>query len=222
MRSALIAFVAVLVAGLAVLAALALTHGSALVYTVGVQPQQAVAALNPEDVACQAPLVLPRDAAFERVAVYAVGSDRIEVEVYEEGKRSPVRRGFATPGPPPAAGTVPALVRADMPSLRPMAPLTVCVTNRGREQTALWGTVDAASGDTSATLNAQPLGLDVAIDFEHAEETSLLALAPEMAERASLFRARWLSPTAYAVIALLVLAAVPALLAGALRAALRP
>jgi hypothetical protein len=216
MRSFLIVFAA----GLAVLAVLAATNGSALVYTLGVQPQQPVATLNRGDVACQAPLVLPRDASFERVAVRAVGGERVEVEVFEDNRS--VRRGAATPAAPPAAGMPPNPVRADMPELRPQGPLTVCVTSRGSEPTALWGTVDAASGDTVATLNDQPLGLDLSVDFEHAEEQSLLALAPEMAERASLFRARWLSPAAYAVLALLVLVAVPILLAGALRSAARP
>jgi hypothetical protein len=45
------------------------------------------------------------------------------------------------------------------------------------------------------------------------EKRSLIALLPDMAERASVFRAGWVGPWTYLVLALLVLVAVPALLA---------
>ena len=52
------------------------------------------------------------------------------------------------------------------------------------------------------------------------EERSLLALLPDMAERAALFRAGWISPAVYLVLGLLILVGAPLLLArGLARAA---
>jgi hypothetical protein len=218
MRSA----IAVMLAGLVLLGVLAGTHGSALVYTLGVQPQAVATTLKAGDLACQAPLVLPDEGRFERIGVHATGGERIAVSVYEKGARRPVRVGFATPAPPADAATPPPVVLAGVRAYDPGDSITVCIGNRGRRPVDVWGTIDGASGDTSASLNGKAIGMDMSIDFERDHERSLLALAPQMAERASLFRAGWLSPAAYAVLAALVLVAVPALLLAALRAALRP
>lgn len=222
MRSGPVALLAVVAAGLALLAMLALTHGSALVYTLGIQPQLAVANLRPGDIACQAPIRLPRGTTFERVGLNAAGGRDLEVTVRDPESGRTFRRGVAAPARPPAVAGPPPVVTAAVAPLRTEGPLTVCAQNRGSAPTALWGTVDTASGDTSASLNGRSLGQDLSVRFERAHEQSLLVLAPKLAERASLFRARWLSPLAYAALAALLLVAVPALLCVALRAAVRP
>jgi hypothetical protein len=221
MRSATIAFAATVAAGLTVLAVLALTHGSALVYTIGVQPQVPVTALAASARACQAPLLPPRDEPIERIGFHASGGERVEMSLIDAEGRT-IARGGARPAAPPPAGTRPQLTTADVEAVRPRGPVSACIANAGSQPVTIWGTIDAASGDTTAQVDGKPIGADMAVVLERRTERSLLALAPEMAERASLFRARWLSPVAYGVLALLVLVGVPALLLGALRSAARP
>jgi hypothetical protein len=221
MRKATIAFAATVAVGVAVLAVLALTRGSALVYTIGVQPQAPVTALAANARACQSPLLLPRDEPIERIAFNVSGGERVEMSMIDENGRT-IARGAARPPAPPPPGTRPGLTAADVEAVLPRGPVTVCVANDGSQPVTIWGTIDAASGETTAKVDGKPIGADMAVVLERRDERSLLALAPEMAARASLFRARWLSPVAYGVLALLVLVGVPALLLGALRSAARP
>jgi hypothetical protein len=221
MRRATIAFAATLAVGLTVLAVLALTRGSALVYTIGVQPQVPVTRLAANARACQAPLLPPRDEPIERIGFNVSGGERVEMSLIDEQGRT-IARGSARPPAPPPTGRAPGLTAADVAAVRPRGPVTACVANDGSQPVTIWGTIDAASGDTTGRQDGKPIGADMAVVLERREERSLLALAPEMAVRASLFRARWLSPVAYGVLALLVLVGVPALLLGALRSAARP
>jgi hypothetical protein len=221
MRRATIAFAATVAVGLTVLAVFALTRGSALVYTIGVQPQVPVTALAANARVCQAPLLLPRDEPIERIGFNASGGERVEMSLLDAEGRT-IARGTARPPAPPPTGTAPQLTTADVEAVRPRGPVSACIANRGSQPVTIWGTIDGASGGTTAKVDGRPVGADMAVVLKRREERSLFALAPEMAARASLFRARWLSPVAYGVLALLVLVGVPALLLGALRSAARP
>jgi hypothetical protein len=222
MRSAVAVLAALAVAGIALLAVLGLTRDSSLVYTLGVQPQLPAIASGPGNVTCQSPLLLPRGARFDRIVFYAAAegapANDLSVSIRENDDDRELRQVAAAPAAPRGA-TPPAARRADIAPLTVDRPLQVCFTNRGERRIDIWGSTDFASGPTTAKVDGQPAAADVAVFFERSDESDILALLPEMAERASLFRARWLSPFAYAVVALLVLVAVPALLVRALRSA---
>ena len=99
------------------------------------------------------------------------------------------------------------------------APLRICLVNEGRRKLAILGQPGAASQRTAAIVGGAPIDYDLAVTLRR-EQRSLLALLPDMAERASLFRAGWVSPAVYALLAALVLLAAPLLLArGIARAA---
>jgi hypothetical protein len=97
----------------------------------------------------------------------------------------------------------------------------LCVTDTGRRAIAPYGGAALASRSTEATLNGRPLPQDMSADFMRAKPVSLLALAPEMAERASLFHGKWVGAWTIWLLAVCVLAVVPALLLLALRASVR-
>jgi hypothetical protein len=214
MRSAVRGFLVVLIAGLALLAVVGLVHGSALVYSLGVQPQQVVANLRTGDRVCQAPIRLPPDQPFERIGFRAAGAGDMDVSVEAVPSGTVLARSRVAVAP--AGAALPPMSRARFAHVLVHRPVAVCFTNRGSAPAVLWGTVNVASGPTSATLNGTPLNLDVAVQFERPER-SIIALMPRMADRASLFQARLLSPTVYAILAALVLLGVPALLVLALR-----
>jgi hypothetical protein len=94
----------------------------------------------------------------------------------------------------------------------------LCVTDTGRRAIAPYGGAALASRSTEATLNGRPLPQDMSADFMRAKPASLLSLAPEMAERASLFHGKWVGAWTIWLLAFCVLAVVPALLLLALRA----
>jgi hypothetical protein len=221
MRNGVAALIAVVLAGVGVLVALGLTRESSLAYTLGVQPQ--VALPFPADmVACQGPIPVPRGDRFDRVVFYA--RDRgeppasLEVSVREADGGRVLGRTTVRAAGRAGVGTPPPALTAAVGGVTAREPLQVCFENRGRRQIELWGSSDLASGPTTGTINGSPAAADIALVLER-DEASILSLLPEMAERASLFRARWLSPAAYTVLGLLVLVGVPVLLVLALRAA---
>ncbi len=222
MRSATGLLLAFAIGCIALLGVLGLTRESTLVYTLGVQPQLPIP-LPAGMTACQAPIVIPRGERFERVVFHPANPAdtpaELEVSVWDaEGERRLARAAGAPPVPPEGT-TPPPAQRVDVGELSVDGPVRVCFENRGDGQVDLWGSTDIASGPTTATIDGTPPAADIALTLEWANARSMLSLLPEMADRASLFHARWLSPVAYAVLALLVLVAVPALLVGALRSA---
>jgi hypothetical protein len=222
MRSATALLLAFAIGGVAVLAVLGLTRESTLVYTLGVQPQLPIA-LPARMTACQAPIVVPRGERFERVVFYpanpADSEAELEVSVWDAAGERRLARAAGAPPVPPEGKAPPPAQRVDVGELSVDGPVRVCFENGGEGNVDLWGSTDIASGPTTATIDGAPTAADIALVLERDDPSSILALLPEMADRASLFRARWLSPGAYAVIAVLVLVAVPALLVSALRTA---
>jgi hypothetical protein len=220
MRRAAAGFAAVFLVGLVALLVVGATRGSALVYSPG------VSAVNPIELpagkrACQAPLTPPDGAAFDRVA-FAVGTHRrpgepIRVDVRDDRDGSMLASG-RLPGGYGDLDVVPEHV-VEVGRVETEAPLRICLVNQGRRKVAILGQAGAASSRTAATVAGEPSPYDLAVRLRR-QERSLLALLPTMAERASLFRAGWISPAVYAVLALLIVVAAPLLLArGIARAA---
>jgi hypothetical protein len=81
---------------------------------------------------------------------------------------------------------------------------------------AVFGNAGIASRPTTAAVAGKPVDADLNVAFER-DPRSLLSLAPAIAERAALFRAGWVGLWTYALLAALMLLAVPALLVRALR-----
>jgi hypothetical protein len=204
-------FVVVFLAGVAVLAAVGLLTTSGLVYSDGVNPVMVAAELDTGDRACQAPLRLPTGAAFDRVGfqvgTYGEPGPRLRIEVLEDagGRRLATGRlpaGYADLG----HQTVEVgRVQAD-------EPLRICFVNEDRGRAGIIGQVGVASPPTSATLNHRPIENDLTVELRTAERP-LLAWLPEAAERASVFRAGWVTPAVYWALAAGVLVLAPVLLA---------
>jgi hypothetical protein len=216
MRNGVIALVAVLAIGFAGLLVLGLVKGSALTYTLGVAPQGPVGSLGPGDEICQGVIRLPRHAAFERVGYYPrtlSGPGMVEVTVRAVGgaKLAGARTRLDA--------RTPALHRTDVGHVGAGRPLSVCFDNVGGRPFELFGTAPIASPATSATRNGKPANYDIGVTLERAEQRSLLAQAPDIARRMSVFHAAWVSPVTLALLAAFVLIGIPLLLIAALRGA---
>jgi hypothetical protein len=221
MRSATLGLFAVLLIGFAALLLVGLSKGSALVYTLGVAPQGPVAQLKPGSRACQGPVRLPDGSRFERIGFYprAAGGpgSPVGVTVRAAAGGPTLARGVLAGGY--RSGSPPPLRQVTVGRQRQGPPLTVCFRNAGSRPLELWGTAAIASPSTLAIVDGKPADFDLGVTFERSGQRSLIALAPTIAERASVFHPQWVSPVAYALIAALVLIGAPALLLLAVRRA---
>jgi len=223
MRSAAIAFAVVFVAGLVAVVAVALGRQTSVVYSLGVNPALAAVRLPPDGRACQQPVRPPRGVAFDRVGFLLDTAGRpgpgLGVEVRDAATNRRLGAGRLSPGyvdtlsPRQAQHVVP-VGRVDTD-----APLALCLVNNGNRAVTVVGQSGVASPVTVATLNGKPLDNDITFDL-HDGGKSLLARLPDIAERASRFRAGWVTPGVYLALALAILIGAPLLLArGLARAA---
>jgi hypothetical protein len=213
MRSAAIAFAVTLLLGLGAVAAVGATQGSGLVYSPGVNPVTPMVDLQPGQRACQGPLQPPDGASFDRVAVtlgtFGRPGPPVRVEVMEGTDRRIADGRLA--GGYPDVDRAPEQV-IEVGQVQTQAPLFVCFVNEGTRPVALFGQIGVASPATSGTVDGAPVDADFALELR-SEERSLLALLPDMAERASRFRAGWVSAGLLLALWLAVLIAAPLLLA---------
>jgi hypothetical protein len=94
--------------------------------------------------------------------------------------------------------------------------VSVCLTNTGLRRVAFYGGGDAAHRLSTATVDGHPAGADVSMRFLYDRPRSLLRLAPQMFERATLFAPAWMAGwTLWALFGLLAIG-VPGLLTYAL------
>jgi len=217
-RRAVVGFVAVLAVGLIAVVAVGLTHGSTLVYSLGASAAGPAVVPQPGSVACQTPISVPDGAAFDRVGFTLTTYEQpgpelvVDVRSVDGGRRL-------------ASGTLPAGYRdgpavVDVGRVATRAPIEVCIRNRGAVPVAVYGQATIASPRTNATLDGKRLTADMAITLNR-EQRSFIALLPTMAERASVFRAGWVGPFTYLVLALLVVVGAPVLLVRGIAAAAR-
>jgi hypothetical protein len=216
-------FLVVLAVGLVALLAVALTQQSSLVYSLSVTPTLQAAGLSDGSRACQGPVRPPKGKAFDRVGFVVTPmpgpQQPVRVEVREAGGGRVVASGQL-------AGTYTALANGkpreqvvDVGRVETDAPLELCLVGDGDGGTVVLGQGGAASPTSSATLNGKPLASDLTFNLRTSEK-SLAAWLPDIAERAARFRAGWVTPGVYWVLALLILVAAPVLLArGVARAA---
>jgi hypothetical protein len=218
MRSAVIGFATVFTIGLIALAAVGLGQRSSLVYSLGVTPAHPAAGLRTGDRACQAPVSVPRGAAFDRVGFmlrrFADPGPPVRVEVLDADTHRRLASGRLEPGYADFDPTRPRENVVTVGRVETDAPLQLCVVNEGPGSVSVIGQAGIASPPTSATLAGEPIANDLTFNLR-AGDRSLVALLGDIADRAALFRAGWVTPLVYLVLALAILAAAPLLLARA-------
>jgi hypothetical protein len=218
MRRVTITFAVVLAAALALLVTLGLTRKSDLVYAPGALASGPVVGLTDGEQACQGPYRVPSGDAFDRVSFTLTTSGEagapVRVTVREAGGGRELGQGRLAGGYADNQTHVVEVGRVETTE-----PIDVCLENEGGPRVAVFGQADIASPHTSATLDGKPAKVDMAVDLR-THERSQLALVPAMVERASRFRAGWLTPAVYWVLGLAILVGAPLLLArGIVRAA---
>jgi hypothetical protein len=161
--------------------------------------------------ACQGPLDVPTAFAAAEVRVEAPAGARLEV--VRSAGRARLAAGAIAPARGGAAARTARLDRAVPAGER----VDVCLS--GRAALAVHGGPGGWAPASGLRVDGRPAGTDATVALLRAEPASLLALLPEQARRASLFRPGWVGPWTYAVLLAAVVLAVPALLAAALRRA---
>jgi hypothetical protein len=196
-------------------------RSNGLAFTLGVSNGGAVAPLRPGQQACQGVIVVPEEGTFDRVR-FSVGTffrpgPPLAVTVKEDQGRV-LGRGRLPGGYADIARTSSQTVRVGEVGVGRR--VTVCIANEGTRNVAVYGNAGIASRTTSATVAGKSVDADLNLAFE-TKPRSIASLWPAIADRAALFRAQLVGPWTYALLAALVLLAVPALLARALVAAAR-
>jgi hypothetical protein len=209
----------VVAAGVLALALGALLGRTSLAFTLGVQPGGPVIPVAPGQTACQAPIDVPSDAAFDQVAVpvgtYFKPGSPLVVTVADAGNRV-VARGRLAGGYPDIAQRPLERIPLDRKVGAPR--IAVCLKNAGPRKIALYGNGALASRTSAAFLDGKGLRYDISFSFERAPR-SLASLLPAIARRAALWRFPGMPGWIYLLIGLAVLVGGPALLARALRSA---
>jgi hypothetical protein len=215
MRRAAIVFAIAFGLGIIGVAALGLRHGSNLAYSLGVNPAAIAATLAPGDRACQAPIRPPAGSHFDRIgfipATFGRPGPEVAVEVVDHGSGGRIAGGKLQGGYGDMTTEMHEQV-VQIGRVEPREPLRICLINRGSHRVAIIGQAGIASPTTEATLNHQTLPSDLTINLRD-EGQSLLALAPEIAERAARFRAGWVESPVYVGLMLAIVIGAPALLA---------
>jgi hypothetical protein len=215
-------FLAVLAVGLVALLAVGLTQRSSLVYSLGVAPAMRATLIAPGFPACQGPVRVPGGDEFDRIGFMVdptTSSPPVRVEVREANGGRVLASGRLEGGygafRPGSADLHE--VKVDR-AVETDAPLDLCLVDEGRESVSVIGQAGIASPTSTATRGGKPISPDLAFELRR-ENRSLLALLPNIAERASRFRAGWVTPGVYLVLALLLVVGAPFLLARGLKRA---
>jgi hypothetical protein len=216
MRSAAVAFGAVFVAGLVAATTVAFTQQSSLEYSVGVKPALEAVRLEKGAEACQSPVRPPRDVTFDRVGFLLTTPNPpgppIRVAVREAGTERELGSGRLPGGYGDWDPLDPREHVVDVGLIRTDAPLELCLENTGSKPIGVIGQAGVASPPTAATINGSALDTDITFNLRSGE-SSLASLLPQIAERASRFRAGWVSPIVYLLLAIGILVVAPLLLA---------
>jgi hypothetical protein len=216
MRSAAVAFGAVFVAGLVAATTVAFTQQSSLEYSLGVKPALEAVRLEKGAEACQSPVRPPRDVTFDRVGFLLTTPNPPgppnRVAVCEAGTERELGSGRLPGGYGDWDPLDPREHVVDVGLIRTDAPLELCLENTGSKPIGVIGQAGVASPPTAATINGSALDTDITFNLRSGE-SSLASLLPQIAERASRFRAGWVSPIVYLLLAIGILVVAPLLLA---------
>jgi hypothetical protein len=217
-RRAILAFVATLVAGVAVVLWRGASTDVPVAFTVGPGPSPVAGELAPGAEACEQPIEMLADA--DRVVFWVDAGARPGVPVEAAVRELPEVGGrrlahARLPGRDASRGPQEREIR--FPRLRKGRVVALCIRNAGRHPTALAG-ADSAPG--SGTVFAGRSGpVDLSLAFYRDRPPSVLDSVPEMFRRAALFRPGWVGTWTFWLLAVVAAVVVPLLCVVALRRA---
>ena len=218
MRRAVVVFA--LLAALAVAAVLLVgaDRKTQLAFTLGVSPGGVVTTLAPGQTACQRPIDVPKGGGFDAITVplgtFHQPGSAVEATVIALPGRAPLGRGTLAAGYPDVGAR--ALERIPVtPAVREGARVAVCLRNTGDGRVAVYGNGDLATSASTLFKDGRPATADASLAFTR-EPRSVLSLFGVSADHAALFKAGWVGPWTFWLLAALVALGVPALLAFAL------
>jgi hypothetical protein len=189
-----------------------------LSFTLGVAPALPVLPLEPGQEACQRTILVPPGASFDRVAfklgTYGRPGPEVAVQVRDADSGRLLARGTLPAGYPDLQRQPEHVVKVD--EVPENSTIAVCLRNEGSAKVAVFGNPDAASLPTTAEIDDEGAGVDLALRFERSSR-SFVSQVGSIAERASLFKVSWFGAWTFWLLGLLVLIAVPVLLVRAVR-----
>jgi hypothetical protein len=214
-RRAIAAFLVTLAVGVAFVVWRAASNDLDVAFTNGPGPTPIAAVILPHAEICQTPIEVLADTGG---VTFWVRGQRpgtpFDVTVRDLAGR-PLRRDRVVAG----AGA-PALQTARFAPVRRGTTIALCIRNGGRR--LVYPSGGEQEPDSGTVEGRHRSGADLALVFAREHPRSALSLVPTIFRRAALFRFGWLGAWAYWAIAALVLLAVPALCALALRRAAGP
>ena len=214
MRRAVAVFAALAVLAVGALLLVAASRETRLAFTLGVAPGGVVATLAPGQVACQGAIDVPDGAGFDTITVPLDASGRpatIQATVKQAGSPLVLARGTLT-GAGTQAGPTSVHVA---PPVAARTRIDVCLRNAGDAPVGVRGNADVAAPSSTLFKQDKPVGADAALSFARAPR-SMLSLFGVSADHAAVFKAGWVGPWTFWLLAALVALGVPALLAFAL------
>jgi len=187
MSRPVLVFAAVFACGVIVLLAFAALERRDEAFTLGVAAAVPLHAKAGQAI-CQTPIDVP--AEFDRAQVTLADGTTTQTRMRDARTHEPIE-------PPVPEGRR----------------IEVCVDG----PVSLLGNVALASRSSEAVRDGKPLNADLSVVFFRDESKSLLALAPDVVERASLFHGAWVKPWLVGLLGVLLVTAFPLLLGAALR-----
>ncbi len=218
MRRGAIVFASLAALGVALLLLVGAGRETKLAFTLGVFPGGPVATLGSGQTGCQAPIDVPEGGAFDAITVplgtYRRPGSPVAATVTDVTTGRVLARG-TLPGGYPDVGERQLERIAVAPTVPEQSRIIVCLRNSGSGRVAIYGNPDIAAPASMLLKDGTPVGADAALRFE-TRSRSVLSLFGRSADRASLFKAGWVGPWAFWLLAALVVLAVPALITFAL------
>ena len=200
------ALAGVVIAGIAGLLVTAATDERDLAFTLGVQPAQVAAVLNPGQEACQQPIYASDNAADVRfkAGTYGRPGPPLEVKAIHIGAS---RATSVSAGYPDNS-----FVTAPLDGVRKGGVVGVCIRNAGKQRLALYGGAPQAARTSAAFVDGKNVNTDLTLVFERAHSRSTLSALPDIFQRAALWHPGWVGVWTFWVLLVLVLIGVPLLL----------
>jgi hypothetical protein len=214
-RRAIAAFLVALAVGVGVVVWRAASNDVAVAFTNGPGPSPVAGVILPHAEICQTPIEVLADTSG---VTFWVRGQRpgtpLDVTVRDLAGR-PLRHDRVVAG----AGA-PAVQTASFAPVRRGAAIALCIRNDGGR--LVYPSGGQQEPDSGTVEGRHRSGADLALVFARDHPRSALGLVPTIFRRAPLFRFGWLGAWAYWTLAALLLLAVPALCAVALRRAASP
>lgn len=190
MRRAAVAFAVTFGVGLLGVAVAGLVEKRSEAFTINVGQVFPMAPLDEGEELCQQPIDVP--AGFNAVQLGVGTFERpgppFRIEVRKLGGRT-LGKGRVAGGYGDNEQHV-----VDVGEVDEGEQVAVCVVNEGPRPLAVYGAQDISARTSQAFKGQEPLAQDASFLFLRDDETSVLALLPQMVERASVFHGAWVHP----------------------------